>query len=1201
LDSLVALRRRAEALPVCTLFIQVFEEVFMRKLAVMLAVVAALCAAATHAGAQDYRARVQGAVVDESKGALPGVAVSLANDATGVKVERTSDSQGRFLFDFVDPGVYTVMAELTGFKKAERKSIRVQQRGDVSVELIMQIGGVEETVVVQAEATQVQLNSSNAQITLERQLVDQMPVSGRNPYNLAMLDPTLNPGVGSTANENRPYHHAFANDYDAGGGTRSKNDVLLDGVALGSSYKTSYTPSMDAVEEITVSKTSADAENGHSLGGIISLNMKSGTNTLHGSAYSFFRNPSMNARFDPTVVITPTTNLKSLRGTNLKTLGGTFGGPIKKNRIFSFTAYEHWNDQRPLSYIRTVPTELERQGDFSQSTLSGKVRTIYNPYTSTLSGGKVVRTPFAGNKIPTSMMDAAAVKMLSEIPLPNVAGNTDNLQYNVYDKTKYWNFSQRVDVNFSDNWKMFVRYGQFKADLAQENPTEYNYFPLSGSKRYGRSVAADTVWVMSNKQTLNLRGSFYNMTDDFYNPSIVLGQDGLANYWPGNAWYSSLYNSGYTYYPALDVTSGTGTNSNNRLGRQGREWYQHPKAWTVSGRMNWYEGAHNMKWGGDVRRYYGNAARFEPINLVFNSTLTANSSDSPDVVNTGNQWATYLLGALDNQTSARLVPLQTVDLLAYSGYFQDDIRVNDRLTLNLGLRWEYDPGPTDPQYRLSQRLDLSQPIPEMQATPPAMPAQALSLMAAKGYGYTYNGAWIFTSKNDPHAWKTTWKNFLPRFGINYRLGQDAVARFAYARYLAPGQSLRDTLGAFVDSYAGYAQTTNTLALANGVPRQALANPFPAGVNPVIEPYGQLYGRYTNLGGAVGSTTSAPSGLDQYDMKPQINDRFNLSLQKRIWGGVVMDLSYFHNRGTRVPYLMDLNMMDPAYKYDYKTVLNTQVTNPFRNYLTVDKFPGALRNTSTVTLGSLLKPYPQYQNIYQNNTSGKKSKSDTIEVRAQRPFTAGLSFVASYAYSNEQTQEWFDDLATYRTLKSGGSDGWEWRPAADVPRHRFTAALTYQLPIGHDRKWGAKMPSALDLLVGGWQYTVSNRTYSGRPLLFTTSYIVSGNPKLGNPTRDKWFDTSMFAIADSYTPRSNPYYYAGLNGPGWSITDMTLTKMIKIGAKYKVEARLEAYNALNQIIWDTPDLSISSSNFGKVTRKRVDGNGRELQVGLRFVF
>ncbi len=1167
----------------------------MRKLFVRLAIAAVLVAlASTGASAQDYRARVQGSIVDSSQAALPGATVELINEATGTKAFKVTDNEGRYLFDFVEPGTYTVTAELAGFKKAERKGIRVQQRGDVTSDLALEIGTLTETVTVQAEATQVQLNSANSQMTLERQLIDQVPISGRNPYNLAMLDATLNPGVGSTANENRPYHHAFANDYDAGGGTRRANDVLLDGVPLNASYKTAYTPSMDAVEEITVSKASADAENGNSLGGIISLNMKSGTNAFKGSAYYFMRDPSMNALADPTLVIPPGTDTSTRRGAKLKMYGGTAGLPIKKNRLFSFTSFEQWDDNRPLTIVRTVPTALERAGDFSQSLLSGRVRTIYNPYTSVIdpATNRVVRQPFAGNVIPASMIDPVSQKILQEIPMPNLPGNQDNLQYGIYEKTDYWNFSERVDWNITNDWKIFARYGQFKANLYQQNPTDAQYFPLSGSNRYGMSTAADAVYVMSNKATLNIRGSYYNMTDEYYNPSLLIGSEGLSSYWPNNPWYSSLYNSGYVYAPALDVTSGSGTGTTNRLGRGGREWYQRPNAWTASARMNWYEGRHSMKWGAEVRSYYGKAARFEPINLVFNSTLTANSSDSPDVVGTGNQWATFMMGALDGQTSARLVPLQTPDSRGYGAYYQDDWRVNDRLTLNMGLRWEYEPGATDAENRLSVRYDLTQPIPEMVATPPAMPAQALALMAGKGYKYIYNGAWAFATDDNPNVVDITPWNFLPRFGAVYNLGGDKVIRFAYGRYMRSYSAVRETLGDYVNQYTGYAQTTNTLGLSNGVPRQVLANPYPSSVNPVIEGYGQNYGRYTGLGSAI--------SLDEYEQRPQINDRFNVSYQQKIWLGIVADISYFFNYGSRVPYDINLNMMDPAFRYELKTGITAQVPNPFRNYLTVDKFPGALRNTSTVTLGSLLVPYPQYPSITQTNTNGRVAKTHSFEVRLQRPFVHGLSFVASYAYNNEKRQEWFDDRAQYTVLTSEGKDGWEWRPVTDVPFHRLTAAVTWQIPVGKDRKFGTSMPTALDWIVGGWQYSLSTRTYSGRPLLFNTSYVVSGNPKLDNPTRDKWFDTSMFAIADTYTPRSNPWYYSGLNGPGWSLTDMTLTKNFTFN-RYRLEARIETYNAFNQIIWDNPDLSISSSNFGKVTRKRVDGNGREIQVGVRFVF
>jgi Carboxypeptidase regulatory-like domain len=1146
----------------------------------------------TTAPAQDYRARVQGSVADESGGALPGATVTLRNDGTGVAVTRTTNGEGRYVFDFVDPGKYTVVAELQGFRTIEQKNVVVQQRGDVTADLKMAVGGLEERLVVEASPVAVQFNSSSQDLTLQRELIDQVPLNGRNPYNLANLDPTLFNTPGTTENENRPYHHAFANDIDAGGGTRRANDVLLDGVPLAASYKTAYTPSIDAVEEITISKNSVDAEFGHSLGGVISLNMKAGTNQFHGSSYVYGRDPMFNSVADPTVKRVPGANEDDLRGTRLKMYGATIGGPLQKNRIFFFTSIEQWDDNKPLTIVRTLPTDLERRGDFSQSVLSGRVRNIYDPFTSRIdpTTGRVVRTPYGNNVIPGSQIDPVARGLLQALPLPNLPGNTDNWQGTVTEKVDYWNFSQRVDVNLTDKLKVFARYGQFKANLYQNNPTEGGLFPLSGSNRYGMSLAGDAVYVMSNRTTVNVRGSFYNMTDEFYNPALLLGDDGLKQLWPNNAWYSSLYNSGYVYYPALDVTSGTGTATTNRLGRQGREWFQHPDAWTASARVNRYQGRHDMKWGGEVRSYKGEAARFEPINLVFNSALTANSSDTPDVVNTGNQWATFLLGALDAQTSARLVPLQTPDLRGYAAYFQDDIHLSDNLTLNVGVRWEYEPGPTDPLNRLSQRLDLTSPIPEMQATPPSIPAQALQLMSSKGYGYSFNGAWIFATEDNPNAWNSA-PAILPRFGASYRLTDDSVARFGYARYLMPTTNVRDTLGDFVNQYSGFAQTTTTLPLANGVPQQTLSNPYPAN-NPVIEPYGQSYGRYTNLGSAV--------SLDQYELRPQINDRFTASYQKEVWSRTVVDASYFFNLGTRVPYDINLNMADPAFRYEQKTVLNTQVTNPFRNYLTPDKFPGQLRSPATVSLGSLLVPYPQYGAITQTNTDGRLMRTHTFEVRAQRPFISGASFLVAYAWNRERRQEWFDDIAQYRVLQTNGDDGWEWRPS-DSPTHRVTTAVTVRLPIGREQRFGAHMPQALDFAIGGWQYSAVGKYYSGRPLLFTTSYVVSGDPTVDNPTRDRWFDTSKFAVQDSFTPRSNPWYFDGLNGPGTFITDMTLTKMFDVTSRYRIEARIEAYNALNSIVWDNPDLNLASSNFGKVTRKRLAYNGREIQFGLRFVF
>jgi hypothetical protein len=214
---------------------------------------------------------------------------------------------------------------------------------------------------------------------------------------------------------------------------------------------------------------------------------------------------------------------------------------------------------------------------------------------------------------------------------------------------------------------------------------------------------------------------------------------------------------------------------------------------------------------------------------------------------------------------------------------------------------------------------------------------------------------------------------------------------------------------------------------------------------------------------------------------------------------------------------------------------------------------------------------------------------------------------SYAYDYEVSQGWFDDLSQYKFQTTGDDSVLQWRPtlqpglSSASPRHRITGAATLEVPVGRNRRFFSKMPSALDAALGGWLYSISARYYSGGLLLFQNTYQVDGNPKLDNPTNAKWFDTSMFHVADAYTPRSNPWYYDGLRGPSTFMTDMTLTKMFSLTSKYRLEARIEAYNALNNLVFADPDLTLGSATFGTVTRKNAAYFGREVQIGLRFIF
>lgn len=1178
--------------------------------------------------AQDYRAKLQGAVTDQANAAVANASVVLKNIGTGVEVTRQSNSDGRFIFDFVESGTYSVTVSAAGFKRFEQRSILVQNRGDLTVDAHLETGAVSESITIVDTPVAVQFNSSSDSTTISNEIISQMPLRGRNPYNVVALDPTINGGENANG-ENRPYHHAFANEFDAGGGTTRANDIQLDGVPLTSSYKTSYTPSIEAVQEVSFQKNAIDAEYGYSAGGVITLNMKSGTNKWHGSGYYHNRNPRFNAFGDPTIPRTAGADETIFRGTNLKMYGGTIGGPIVKNKVFFFSSWEQWFDHRPITVKITVPTALERKGDFSQSrigaytysltsgvaaTLCGGIgstcaRPIFDPLTSTGTSG-IRAIPFLNNIIPANRFDSAASKLIAETPLPNLPGNDLNWQGTKTENVGYWNFSNRVDWNVNERLKAFVRYGYFKTNLLEEpqDSTAGKLFPAAGSHRNGLSIAADTVYTISSSKVLNIRANYHKLIDEFAAAdNYILGKSGLESLWPNNPWYSSLYTRDLVYYPSVNVLTGT---TANQLGRPGgSEFWQRPQGWGGSARMNWYAGNHNIKFGGELRVDKGKGARFAPIGLNFRANNTASQNTSANINTSGNEWATLLLGVLDANTSAQRIPVQEVVTLGYGSYFQDDFKVNSRLTLNLGVRWEYEPGPVDRQNRLSQRLDLTNPIPEFQTTPPNMPASVLSLLATKGYKPTYNGAWVFTDASNRHAWARQAANFLPRIGGAFKLDSKSVVRFGWARYLSPSSKIRDPLGAFVTQYAGYSTSSNPLGVQTvggntGIPVAFLSNPFPTSgtfANPLQQPTEKTLGRYTNLGNAV--------SLDQYQLMPQNNDRFSLSYQREIWKRTIVSFDFFYNNGTNLPIDVDLNQADPNFLYDQpRSVTNASVANPFlaaNLKLPITIFPGALRNgAANVTVASLLRPYPQYAAITQTNTALRKLHVTSYKVQAQRPFAQGFSMLVNYAYQSEEQTEFFDDRAMYaRDLT--------WRPLP-IAKHRFNHALTWEVPLGKGRWLLKNAPTAVDMAIGGWQLTTTNRWYSGRQLIFNQNLIVNGTPKLSNRTlgtSGAWFDKSVFSalpVLSAQTDptnirRANPWTFDGVVGPGTSQVDMTLSKSFRLRERMKFEFRVEGYNIANHINWDNPVVDFNNVNFGKVISKRPGYIGREIQYGLKLSF
>ncbi len=354
--------------------------------------------------AQDYRARVQGVVTDSTGASVAGARLALRNLNTGVESVQLSNALGQYLFGFVEPGSYSLTAEMPGFSKFTQENIPVQTRGDVTVNVPLNPGAVRDTVTVTAAEVPLQFNTSTMALTVDRKMLTDLPILARNPFTLALLDPAV---VNRQTDVRNPFAMWSASRVDVGGSTSQLNDLLLDGAPLQFSNKGGYAPPMDAVQEFTVQQNSVDAEFGHSAGGILSLSMKSGTNELHGTAYYFGRNPKLNA-VSNSVTHTPNRVRNHI-------WGGTAGGPIRKDKLFTFFSYEQWRINDPRTTLATLPTPLERTGDFSKSlNTSGGLRAIYDPWSTVLNAatGTATRTPFPSNVIPAKHAGSCRAPLL---------------------------------------------------------------------------------------------------------------------------------------------------------------------------------------------------------------------------------------------------------------------------------------------------------------------------------------------------------------------------------------------------------------------------------------------------------------------------------------------------------------------------------------------------------------------------------------------------------------------------------------------------------------------------------------------------------------------------------------------------------------------------------------------------------------------
>lgn len=1142
--------------------------------------------------AQEFRGRIQGTVTDTSQASVVGATVTLRNVGTGVVTTRQTGDAGQYIFDLVQPGTYNVSVELSGFTRFVQENILLQQRGDVTVNATLKAGDVKETVTVSAEANAVQFNTAKLETTVDSKLTSSVPQLYRTPFLLAQLDPAVEKSDGQS--EYMPYHSWGPNTQKVGGGQNYTADLQVDGAPVGIGYKTSYVPSPDMVQEVNVQQNTVDAEYGHSAGSAISLTLKSGSNHYHGTAFYQGQYPWANALENR---VYRTTNL----GRN-HMYGGTLGHPILKNKLFNFVAYEGWEQTDPSLLIQTLPTDLERAGNFSQSLNNvGGLRTIYDPWSTQTSpdGKTITRSPFPNNIIPQSQLDPVATGYTSHLWAANAPGigpyHVNNYSVSLPIKFPYKNFSDRVDYQITDKLRASGRISLFKTPVTSSNPTGSDYFISDrGSNRNATSITGDVTYAMSPHTVINLRGDYHSFVDES-NYASQFSVEGWSKIWPNNDFYKAAFQdpSVPVLLPRMSITGTDGNSRNLNMGPGGGYWNQKPTGDSFSAKIAQQRGSHYLKAGFDTR------GTRSPQGLIlsnpgfgFDARPTSETYVNPNTLLSGDGYATFLIGAIaptngspsdwdSNGTSMPVINFLKPSTRFYGAFVNDDWKITRNLTLNLGLRYEYEQAWREDQNRSVRPLDLTVPIPEFQgANAPQIPA-----VVKQFYGgpTIYNGAFQFTDSNNRGQWNAGSGIWSPRVGAAYRINDKTSVRVGYGRYATPWISGTTDFNNL--STPGFTNYTGAAPLVQGVPQMHLSNPFPS-TYPVIPAYQKTLGAYTQLGD---STT-----YYQMDRPRQKSDRFNFSVQRQLPTGMVLDVTYYLNRSSFIfDTARNVNMVDPSIAYQYKDAVNQQVANPFYNVLPVDKFPGPLRYQQTVSISSLMKPYPQYGDLWvTDGQPGGNMRYQSLQIKLQKNFSKGYSFLLGYNYHYEEDQRYFNDVDLYKQQYS-----WINSPAS---RQRLSIAGSWEIPFGKGRPLLSGSSRLVDALVGGWNLSPIVTWRSGRYMQFD-AMSVNGDPHIDNPGPNQWFNTSVFSQLPAYTPRTNPWLYSGLMGPGMFNMDASLTKGFHITEQVRFVLRMDSFNVLNNMTWSDPDTNFYSSTFGQSTNILSNTFGRRTQLGLRVEF
>ncbi|MCA1564377.1 MAG: carboxypeptidase-like regulatory domain-containing protein [Acidobacteria bacterium] len=1191
------------------------------------------------AGAQEFRGSLSGNVTDPNGAVLPGATVEIKNVETNIASTVVTNEEGGFSFPLLQPGKYTLTVSSQGFTTAQRGDIEIRVADRLTLDIQMQTG-LAETVNVIDTTVALEIGSVSAGTVIERKQISELPLIDGSPYQLA----TLAPGVSYTGNPafTAPTSNGNLASFRTNGAT-GPNQITLDGSPnFAIDGAVGFSPPSEAVSQFKVQTTQFDAQQGYTANATVNVALKSGTNDFHGALFYFNRDRSRAANnFFANAAGQERAERIYHRG------GGEVDGPVRipgiyngRDKTFFLFAYERLKTTDSEPQLYTVPTMLMRTGNLSEflsptASPNGRVL-IYNPF-SIGATGTANRTPFAGNIIPTALLNPVAVNYLNLYPEPNRPG----LQNNFFSPTlrfqNYRSWVTRVDHNINSNHRLFFNYYHSFNPEDRRDWTQkvVNDFPVTRGIEFRTNDGAVLGYTatLSSTMVLDVRG---NMT------RFVQERRPSGTFDPANLGFTPAALAtmrGFQYLPRFDIRTYDQVRPiRSTLGAERsdfNEGFVRPLyVASVQPTLTAIFGNHTAKFGYDGRvlrenfsgnGYQGGRFTFDGTFTTITTTTTTNSSNATNHERNRNLYgrdvAAFLLGLPVSGSNSRIENSVNYNVQSvYHGFFvQDDWRVSPKLTFNLGLRYDLELGITERFNRLSRGFDLETASPIDAAARAAFTTIYNANQARfAGSGLTpttfaVRGGFTYADENNRAAWDADRSNLQPRFGAAYQLNDKTVLRGGFGIFTSAFRipsTLSDIANNSLTIQPGFSGFTPFVPSTNSGRTfvASLDNPFPSGLRPSA---GTSLGLLTNFAQTLGAS-DAP--IIPNERKNAKFARLIVGIQRELPGQFIFEANFVSSWGYDLAVNRNINFVpagllgtDPTSAETANTFLTgNDPNNPFRNLLNGNLFlsDASFNTGTTVDLLQLVRPYPQFGDIWIQEYDGT-NRYNSLQLQGQKRFSRSFSLTTSYTYSR---------LKEKISYLNASDEELEERFSTDDRPHRFTFAGVYELPFGRGRTFGRDMNRIVNAFIGGWQLNGTYEWQSGEPLLFGDNFYYAGDinalsSRVGqyNEQGQRYgvdipaFDTAGWLELPSTGLRNVPSTLPKLRNQPFKSINLSLSKNFNFNERMRLQFRAEALNALNYVYFGGINLADgeTNANFGRVNNQR--NLPRDIQLGLKFTF